>query len=166
MERRLNKKIQTYLQNFKTELVENIQNIQNIDNKDDLISFVYNYNKLELVKDDLIKRKRIKNTVPVFERCCAKRANNEQCTRRKKEGNQYCGTHSKGTPHGVITDNIQADTTVKKELSVVEIQGIVHYIDNDKHVYNTADVLSNKQDPRVIAHYEKNDEQYTVTGYT
>lgn len=163
MERRLNKKIQTYLQNFKTEIVENIQNIEN---KDDLISFVYNYNKLELVKDDLIKRKRIKNTVPVFERCCAKRANNEQCTRRKKEGDQFCGTHSKGTPHGVITDNIQIDTTVKKELSVVEIQGIVHYIDNDKHVYNTADVLSNKQDPRVIAHYEKNDENYTVTSYT
>ena len=162
MERRLNKKTQSYLQNFKTHLVDKVRNIND---KEELIEFIYNYDKLEFSKEDLVKRKRVKNTVPVCERCCAKRANNEQCTRRKKENSQFCGTHSKGTPHGIISDNIQADTTVKKELSVVEIKGIVHYIDNEKNVYNTADVLSNKQDPRVIAHYEKNDDTYSITSY-
>lgn len=162
MERRLNKKTLSYLQNFKTHLVDKVRNIND---KEELIEFIYNYDKLEFSKEDLVKRKRVKNTVPVCERCCAKRANNEQCTRRKKENSQFCGTHSKGTPHGIISDNIQADTTVKKELSVVEIKGIVHYIDNEKNVYNTADILSNKQDPRIIAYYEKNDDIYSITSY-
>ena len=40
----------------------------------------------EICKDDLQKRKRIKNIVPSNDRCIALRANLEQCTRRKKEG--------------------------------------------------------------------------------
>ena len=40
--------------------------------------------------------------VPSSERCMAKRANGEQCTRRKKQDSCYCGTHTKGTPHGTV----------------------------------------------------------------
>ena len=49
-----------------------------------LTSFVYEYEKLKLTKEDFMKRKRVKNTVPIQERCLAKRANGEQCTRKKK----------------------------------------------------------------------------------
>ena len=51
-----------------------------------IISFVYDYEKLKLTKEDFMKRKRVKNIVPAQHRCHAKRANGEQCTRKKKNG--------------------------------------------------------------------------------
>ena len=167
MERRINKKIYNYIQNFKSDIVEKIKS-DNTNIQAEVINYIYNYNKLEINNDDLTKRKRVKNTVPIFERCCAKRANNEQCTRRKKTNSNFCGTHSKGTPHGVINDTSDTnnDTTIKKELSVVDIKGIVYYIDDEKNVYNTSDVLSNKENPRIVANYEKNGDSYEITSYS
>lgn len=49
-----------------------------------LTTFVYEYEKLKLTKEDFMKRKRVKNTVPIQQRCLAKRANGEQCTRKKR----------------------------------------------------------------------------------
>jgi hypothetical protein len=63
-----------------------------------LTKFVYEYEKLKMTKEDFMKRKRVKNMVPSQQRCLAKRANGEQCTRKKKEGCDYCGTHTKGVP--------------------------------------------------------------------
>ena len=51
-----------------------------------LTKFVYEYEKLKLTKEDFMKRKRVKNMVPIQQRCLAKRANGEQCTRKKKRG--------------------------------------------------------------------------------
>ena len=167
MERRINKKIYNYIQNFKSDIVEKIKS-DNTNIQAEVINYIYNYNKLEINHDDLTKRKRVKNTVPIFERCCAKRANGEQCTRRKKTNCNFCGTHSKGTPHGVINDTSDTnnETTIKKELSVVDIKGIVYYIDDEKNVYNTSDVLSNKENPRIVANYEKNGDSYEITSYS
>ena len=167
MERRINKKIYNYIQNFKSDIVEKIKS-DNTNIQAEVINYIYNYNKLEINNDDLTKRKRVKNTVPIFERCCAKRANGEQCTRRKKTNCNFCGTHSKGTPHGVINDTSDTnnETTIKKELSVVDIKGIVYYIDDEKNVYNTSDVLSNKENPRIVANYEKNGDSYEITSYS
>ena len=71
-----------------------------------LTTFVYEYEKLKLTKEDFMKRKRVKNTVPIQQRCLAKRANGEQCTRKKKEGCDYCGTHTKGVPCSIMDDVI------------------------------------------------------------
>lgn len=49
-----------------------------------LTKFVYEYEKLKMTKDDFMKRKRVKNMVPSQQRCLAKRANGEQCTRKKR----------------------------------------------------------------------------------
>ena len=166
MERRINKKIHSYIQSFKTDIVERIKTEEN-NITTDVINYIYNYNKLEINSDDLTKRKRVKNTVPIFERCCAKRASGEQCTRRKKANCNFCGTHSKGTPHGIVNDTntTNNDTIIKKELSVVDIQGIVYYIDDENNVYNTSDVLSNKENPRIVANYKKNGENYEIISY-
>ena len=52
-----------------------------------ILQFIYDYPNMEINKCDLTKRKRVKNVVPLHERYCAlRRANEEQCTRRKKEG--------------------------------------------------------------------------------
>ena len=49
-----------------------------------ILQFIYDYPNME-INNDLTKRKRVKNVVPLHERCCALRANEEQCTRRKKK---------------------------------------------------------------------------------
>ena len=128
----------------------------------DLITYVYEYNNFDLNKDDFMKRKRVKSMVPVYERCCAKRANGEQCTRRKQDDCQFCGTHSKGTPHGMISDKEPLTTTKKVEVNAIDIKGIVYYLDNDNNVYDTEDIISNNKNPRVIAKYVKNGNDYSI----
>lgn len=158
MEKRINNKLETYISNLKTNICNKINN-STIDDKDqvnELLQFVYDYERLTMEKDDFIKRKRIKNAIPVTNRCNALRANNEQCTRRRKEGCEFCGTHTKGTPHGLIQNiNQNHDTTKKHQVYAREVQGIVYYIDNIKNVYNTEDIMNNISDPQIIATYEK-----------
>jgi hypothetical protein len=168
MERRLNKKINDYVHTFKTDITDQIKLIAN-DNKDiendmvGLINFVYEYNRFEFHKNDFVKRKRVKNTVPNYERCCAKRASGEQCTRRRKDENQYCGTHSKGTPHGIINDNETISQTVTKiEVTTIDIKGIMYYIDNMGNVYSPEDIVSNAINPKVISKYVKNGDEYSI----
>jgi hypothetical protein len=165
MERRLNKKINDYVHTFKTELVEKIKSTQTTSQSAEmieLINYVYQYDNLEINKDDLMKRKRVKSTVPVYDRCCAKRANGEQCTRRKKDDCQYCGTHTKGTPHGILNDSESAPTTKKVDVQAIDIKGIIYYLDNDNNVYDTEDIVSNKKNPRVIAKYVKTGNDYSI----
>jgi hypothetical protein len=164
MERRLNKKINDYVHDFKKNVVEKIQssNKNNQNEMIEVINYIYQYDNFELNKDDFMKRKRIKSMVPVYERCCAKRANGEQCTRRKRDDNQYCGTHSKGTPHGMINDQEPLLTTKKIEVNAIDIKGIVYYLDNIGNVYDTEDVISNVKNPRIIAKYEKNGDNYSI----
>ena len=72
-----------------------------------LLQELYDHPVLKLDKTDFQKRKRVKNVVPLHDRCIACRANGEQCTRRRKGDSQFCGTHIKGTPHGVISKEKQ-----------------------------------------------------------
>ena len=80
------------------------------------------------------------------DRCLAKRANDEQCTRRKKKGMDYCGTHSKNSPNG----EVQAPVSElrKKEVWAEDINGIVRYVDAEGASYNVEDVLSGRCNPR------------------
>ena len=118
MEKRLNRKINAHTQSFKNDIKTKMQTLGLLDDYQckELLQYIYDYPVTEITKIDLQKRKRVKNSVPYNERCCALRANNEQCTRRKKSGEKFCGTHIKGTPHGEIKVGEQvADTTVKIE---------------------------------------------------
>lgn len=162
MERKLNKRIDEYICNFKNIIVEKIKEISNEEEKNNVINFIYNFEKMTFNKEDFQKRKRTKNLVPNYERCCAKRANGQQCTRRKKEECNFCGTHSKGTPHGVYDENEPIPTEYKLEVSAIDIKGIVYYIDNNSNVYDTSDILANKKNPRVIANYERNGDEYVI----
>jgi len=40
---------------------------------------------------------------------------------------------------------------------VEDIKGIVYYIDVDKNVYNTEDIVGNRENPRIIARWSKNE---------
>ena len=75
------------------------------------------YNLLKGKKGTKVKR--IKSVIPQYERCCANRANGEQCTRRRQLGINFCGTHQKGTPHGVVsTTNVKESEYMKVEVFI------------------------------------------------
>ena len=168
MERRINKKIESYI----TELKDSVRakadqlGLATDPNLSQLVQFVYDYDRLVLVKEDFLKRKRVKNIVHLSDRCCAKRASGEQCTRRKKTDCEYCGTHMKGTPHG-ICDNEEDNKPVgqKVEVWAQEIQGIIYYIDKVGNVYQVEDIIVNKVNPKVNAKYVKNGEQYSIPEF-
>ena len=173
MERRIGTKIESYIIEFKDAISSKIREL-GTDSTDStnpanaalenlckqLTSFVYEYEKLKLVKEDFMKRKRVKNMVPIQQRCLAKRANGEQCTRKKKEGCDYCGTHTKGVPCSIM-DQDQSDTPKPNQESiniwVQNIKGIEYFIDGSKNVYKHEDVINNSTNPRIIAKYAKNE---------
>ena len=171
MERKLNKKVEAYVSSFK----ENIKGksvelgLNKSEEVNQLIQYIYDYDRLNFGKEDFMKRKRVKNVVPFFDRCCAKRANEEQCTRRKKEGSEYCGTHVKGSPHGIMeqeSDNNNTKVNIQKvEVWAQDIQGIIYYIDNMDNVYQAEDIVGNKMNPKIIAKYVKNGDIYTIPEF-
>ena len=161
MEKRLGKKFDGHFMEFKNDIKtwfdDNQCEITGKVNKSDFLQYIFDYNNVELSKEDFQKRKRVKNIVPQYERCCANRANSEQCTRRKKEGCDYCGTHSKGTPHGIISNKNESFPNTKKvPIWVEEIKGICYYIDEELNVYDFEDFIKNKNNPNIIAKCEKN----------
>lgn len=168
MERRINKQLEQYISTFKNNIKEKSEEL-GIKNEqmNHLIQYIFDYDRLTLSKDDFMKRKRVKNVVPHFDRCCAKRANGEQCTRRRKdETGEYCGTHMKGTPHGIIDDqNEVKQTTQKIEVWAQDIQGIIYYIDKSGNVYQAEDIVNNKINPNIIAKYVKSGETFTIPAF-
>ena len=170
MESKVNSKIQKYISTFKDDVCKQITT-QNFDEKDkakvlELMEFVYEYNRLVLDKEDLSKRKRLKNSIPVENRCVACRANKQQCTRKRKPGCDVCGTHEKGTPHGLFqNENNMTHSVQKIEVVAEEIKGIVYYIDSNLNVYSTEDVLSTKENPRIIAKAVKVGNIYTIPEF-
>jgi hypothetical protein len=166
MEKRINKKIETYTTAFKEKILERSSQLGIKDEQlNSLMQYIYDYERLSLNKDDFLKRKRVKNVVPYFDRCCAKRASGEQCTRRKKEGCEYCGTHMKGTPHGLVENEENKQTTQKIEVWAQEILGIVYYIDKFGNVYQAEDIVNNKTNPKVIAKYVKNGDVFSIPEF-
>lgn len=184
MERKINRKIEDEFGNYKQEIkkgiVETIASINTIINSNqlsqsltnseklkqeinkemmDLLQELYDYPLLQLDKTDFQKRKRVKNVVPLHDRCNALRANGEQCTRRKKDSFHFCGTHSKGTPHGIacqLCENQELPLQSKKvSVWAQDIKGIIYYIDDKNNVYDTSCIMQNFDNPKIIAKYQK-----------
>lgn len=182
MEKQLKQKIDKHMLKFKDGikewLTENNASVNsagaggaNVNITSAFLQYIYDSTGMTLNEDDFKKRKRIKNSVPQFDLCIAKRANGEQCTRRKKgqEGdgaepdNNFCGTHVKGTPHGTVSAELEKKPHNKKvEVWVQDIKGINYYIDAANNVYKPEDIIANKIKPAVIATWAKN----AAGGYT
>ena len=154
MEKRLNKKLEVFMIEFKENISKKaaelqtqaqqsnntVQHGKNDNILSSLVQYIYDYQRITFTKEDVEKRKRAKNIVPLCERCIAKRATNVQCTRKKKDGYDYCGTHLKGTPHGLVTDNETDNETDKdNENETTEDGG-----ENEKSVFETANGNSDK----------------------
>ena len=168
MERKINKKIDSYLTEFKDNITEKVAELGLLKDKNVgcILQYIYDYERLTLTKDDFTKKKRAKKVVNLTERCCAKRASGEQCTRRKKAECEYCGTHLKGTPHGIC--QVEEDNKPqgqKIEVWAQDIKGIMYYIDKYNNVYQAEDIIVNKINPKIIAKYVKKNDEYSIPEY-
>jgi hypothetical protein len=154
MDKRINKKLESYISEFKNNIRSKADELEitNIPNVEKLLTYVYEYDRLTFIKEDFMKRKRNKTGISVCERCTANRSNGEQCTRRKKIGHEFCGTHTKGIPHGICSQiDIPQETKINKiEVRVQDINGIMYFIDLDNNVYQTEDVLKELKNPKII----------------
>lgn len=156
MEKNINRKIAQHANKFKEKITDEIKQLDiNQTQKADLLRLIYDYNVLVITKNDITKRKRAKNIVPLSDRCCALRAAGEQCSRRKKDPHEFCGTHIKGTPHGIITDKPPKKTHKEIDVWLYEIHGISYYIDANNNVYSHNDIINNVTNPTIIAKYTK-----------
>lgn len=148
METRVNKKITFYVNDLKDGVVNQINMIKDstmdVETQyETLISYIMNYKVLNLQKEDFNKRKRNKNVVNECEKCKAKRSNGEQCSRRRRDGFEFCGTHCKGTPYGIIgVDDLSSSAVkIKYELVGEDIDGIITYRDKNNREYKIEHII-------------------------
>jgi hypothetical protein len=171
MEKRVNTRIQKYVSSMKDDVRNKIVELgfDTSTQVNELLEYIYEYDRLVLQKDDFIKRKRVQNSIPQNNRCSAKRASGEQCTRRRKTDCEFCGTHYKGTPHGIALSGEYSDDSVeptqKLEVVATEIKGIVYYIDKYNNVYKTEDILQGIDNPRIIAKCVSTGSVYTIPEF-
>jgi hypothetical protein len=165
MDKRINDKIKNWSGNFKKDLAGKLHETLSLSESDklSLLEYIYAYQNIEIRKEDIQKRTRVKNIVPFHDRCRACRANGEQCTRRKKSGEKFCGTHIKGIPHGEITNgDKQKDNKIKIQIWAQEINGIIKHLDKNGNVYDPQDIYQNIENPRVISKWKKEGETYVL----
>jgi hypothetical protein len=156
--KQINSQIETYTSEFKENIRKRMLELgfEQDPRSNELMEYIYEYKKLEFGKEDITKRKRNKNVVPECNRCNALLMNNEQCTRRKKEESDFCGTHVKGTPNGVLKQHNQPQIH-RVEVVAKEIHGIVYYIDDKNRIYNTEEIMAGKVNPAIVGYWNPDD---------
>lgn len=163
MEKRINQRIDQYLGQFKDAIKTKVigLDLNNPEKIKELVEFVYEYERFTIQKEDLSKRKRVKNSIPLENRCSALRADDVRCTRKRKDGEHFCGTHLKGTPNSILNDDTRS-VFKKLEVIVLEIDGILYYVDSFMNVYKPEDIMTEKQNPGIIGKYSNIDGKYSV----
>ena len=154
MEKRLNSQLEEYIIGFKDSIKKKMTELEFSEKSkvNDVLEYIYEFQRLTFSKEDFAKRKRIQNTIPIENRCNAMKSSNDRCTRRRKGGSDFCGTHSKNTPHGEFNNN-ECLPCAKKRVEVIarDINGIVYYVDEHNHIYRSEDILNDKENPTIIA---------------
>ena len=185
MEKKINKKISEYISIFKNDIKEKAESIGNSNTEENLqlLQFIYDYERLTITKDDVSKRKRNKSSVPSSERCLALRSCSEQCSRRRNVSSCFCGTHTKGIPHGSLSsENVSAESpenvssssspsdfplnAKKVEVSAHDIDGIMYYLDTIKNVYSPEDIHMKKHNPQKIGTYNQIGDKFQIQLFT
>lgn len=176
----MDKEINTHTDQYFIKLKTDIQkkaielSFNEKDKINELLEFIFEYEKLTFNKDIFVKKKTQKTTnsacVPIVfpdeDRCISDRKQGDRCTRKRVKGNLYCGTHcvkfnssttlsqsAKSNEDGEIKLPSTSKEKKNNQVEVIahEIQGIIYYIDKELNVYNTEDIFKNINNPQIIA---------------
>jgi hypothetical protein len=160
MEKRISKRVDEYFSSLKQDIKQKFidNHLHETENGKNILQFILDKPSITFLPEDFVKRQRAKNVVNITDRCNAKRANGELCSRKKRKNSIFCGTHSKGTPYGIIDHDADSShssltnepTTQKINVHTIEIQGIIYYVDDDNNAYKMEDVLNDKENPTII----------------
>lgn len=138
--------IDTFVDNFKKDVKKNFMD----SSENEFNSFVDNYDSF---KNHSILKVKSKSSpiIPPNQRCIARKSTTDQCTRRKNKISCFCGIHSKVQPFGFCKDSLDNDCIMRIiVLYTQDINGIIYHLDEFLNIYNTEDVINNKQNPRII----------------
>ena len=61
--------------------------------------------------------------------------------------------------------NLRIETKQTIKVFTENIHGIIYYIDEYLNVYNTEDILDEKEDPRIVAKAVKNGDRYIIPEF-
>lgn len=154
-----NKRVEDYLDKMLHDVEIVASKYESTPAIESILKYMREYPPLVLEKSELTKKKRQNGIVPAHLRCTAKCGKGEQCSRRAQADSSFCGTHSKGTPHGVIEhDDTPALITKKVSIWPEDIRGIQYFIDDVGNVYNHQDIIEGQSNPRVVAKWKKSDD--------
>jgi len=177
MEKRIAKKVDDYICEFKQEIKSLILsfNIHELNGGKQLLQSVLDKPNISFTQEDFIKRQRAKNIVNLQDRCTAKRASGELCSRKRKKDTPFCGTHCKGIPYGCISDiddpsfthsplsfshasssTSSSPFSKKIDIYTIDIQGIIYYIDDKRNAYLMEDIMKNIPNPQTIGFVTEN----------
>lgn len=113
--------------------LENIINdfIQNISNK-------YDINRKELESlIPVIYEKKKKKTIPCNDKCqcLARKQDSKQCTRKKKDGFDFCGKHINNQKYGRVDDNNDKLNNELLRTVLVSIENTEYLMDDEKNLF-------------------------------
>jgi hypothetical protein len=171
MERALTKRVDAYVKHLTAGVVEKAAELGLGENDPNMLTLLHLIAEHPAPPDTSAKSEKSRRksvysaSVSTGDRCTAHRADGKQCTRRHKPDTEFCGTHLKGTPHGIHeAPPVSEERGV--EVWAQDIRGIIFWIDAENHVYNPEDVERRESNPRVIAHWAKLDDgTYTIPDF-
>jgi len=161
MEKRIQAHVEQTLVAYKNEVRTIIMN--DVLSKKDKLTQVFNIQHEEFCLNDFMKKKRARNVIPDEERCCAFRADKMRCTRKRKDGNEVCGTHMKGVSNGMINESTPAVNMKTVDIWTQDIGGIIYYIDANNNVYCSNDIMKSSTSPKVIGSCTNDDGVFTCS---
>ena len=114
--------------------------------------------------------KKKKNNICKSEQCLAKKANGSQCSRRKKFDHNFCGSHIKSLPYGMVDNYTEIGSNSSDNIDnnyietwVDPILGSGYLVDKNNIVYtNNIDdpqIVGIKQDGKILPVSEMSEEE-------
>ena len=166
MEKRINEKIEIHTKRIKDDIMKKLQSVLIVE-KDkntiltDMLKYINEYEVLKLTPQDIQASNKPKRMICDDLRCKAYRVSGEQCSRRSREGELYCGTHirnattdatekkeAKEKPNKKEKDCDEGDR--KESVWLVEKDGILGYVDKMGLNYRVEDILKGVKNPRTL----------------
>lgn len=119
-------------------ILQQIANVYDINEEELVSSYLISGASLVDINTETPKRKRKKNKqLQKDELCMARKADNAQCTRRRKDNMEFCGKHCNNLKFGRIDDEEKYSNNDNFIMcSTEEIDGVNYLVDGNQLVYS------------------------------
>jgi hypothetical protein len=167
MEKRINEKIEIHTRRIKEDIMKKLQS-ELIVEKDkniilsDMLKYINEYEVLKITQQDIQASNKPKRMICDDLRCKASRVSGEQCSRRSREGELYCGTHMRNAEAADSNKEVKQKKEKKdkeggdgvndrkENVWLTDNQGIMSYVDASGRSYKVEDIMKGVKNPRVL----------------